>query len=151
MGLGRTTVCGPRLDVARATGLWCGIGEVTAAVTAVSSCGPHGVIGGAVVPGAAAGGSPPDGGVWPRATASDWTAAAATSIGSPLDVAAVVTVAGEIVAAVTAAGGCLLAAAGSCDSSARDTDLARYSTSRRPTTESRPGNDNRKLHASLAQ
>lgn len=65
----------------------------------------------------------------------------------------VLAAAGGEIDAPTAAGccGCCSLLDGNWDSSARDTDLAKYSTSRRPTTESRPGNDSRKLHASLAQ
>lgn len=81
------------------------------------------------------------GGVWPGVSGPEWMEPAPESEGAVAEAAAVA------MGLLTEAA----AAAGTWDSNARDTDLARYSTSRRPTTESRPGNDNRKLHASLAQ
>lgn len=146
VGFGRMTVCGgggpARLDADRATGL-AGIGAVQAVRTRHGGdggrCSSDGTVGAGSLEdgGGGGGGSLVDGGVWPRATASAVTTALerSTTMGT----------AQFGMAAAADVGG------GTCDSSARDTDLARYSTSRRPTTESRPGKDSRKLHASLAQ
>lgn len=138
VGLGRTTVCGPRLEAVRATGFggWRDDGEVHEAV-ACSRREHAGVrtAGGDVF---GDGLQFDDGGVRLRARASAFVFSSSSLLLLLLT---------EMKAAAVR----LLAAAGSWDSSARETDLARYSTSRRPTTESRPGSDNRKLHASLAQ
>lgn len=155
VGFGRRTVCGPLLDAVRAAGLG-GVSLMNGGVKPRAP-GTLSLKDGGVRPCASGAFSPTNGGVrlrppcgvrlrgasltkggvWPRATASELGPSSLSS--------AERTASGRLFAATAAA------AVGSCVSKARDTDLARYSTSRRPTTESKPGSDNRKLHASLAQ